>query len=516
MVRRPHLRLFFLFLFCGTLPLFAQTTTDETRHAPSGRAATIPVPLPPRVLEADAGTPSERQLVPLSQSPVTLGFNGLSLVGTVSYSYAGSTARLKADRVENSNFFRTSGTLRLALWMSAGGYRQFGYRTSIYTLGQLLPNTYFSNVDSGNIGFIVPPAGCYYISMLLEEYQPDGTYAYMDYVDFTNLASIGGVPCSSGPCTLSLSSPSGPMIGAGATGSFTVISGPTPCTGSWSATADVSWLTVLSGGSGSGPGATPLTFAAAANPSTTPRSGTITVAPPRSRGLEQIYTVNQAGGTAASCTFALSPASNSAVAGATTGSFTVTAGPSGCGGSWSATSNAAWLTITSGGSGSGSGTTTLSYSVAANTTVLQRVGTITVADPRTRGSEQTFTLTQGSPPVGGCTTGPTTLCLSKSRFMVTAQWKTPGGQSGVGQAVPITSDTGYYWFFGSSNIETVVKVIDACSFNNRFWVFAGGLTDVNVTLNITDTKSGVVKTYTNPLGVAFQPIQDTSAFATCP
>jgi hypothetical protein len=37
-----------------------------------------------------------------------------------------------------------------------------------------------------------------------------------------------------------------------------------------------------------------------------------------------------------------------------------------------------------------------------------------------------------------------------------------------------------------------------------------------VNLTLTDTKTGTVKTYTNPLGVAFQPIQDTNAFATCP
>src|ERR1044071_2635943 len=176
MSRRPHLRLVFLFLLCvsGALPLFAQTTTDAVHRAPSGKGATIPMTVP-RGLDADAGTPSELQLVPLSQS----------FVGTVSYSFAGSSARLKADRIENSNFFRTSGTLRLALWMSAGGYRQFGYRTAIYTLGQLLPNAYFPNVDSGNISFSSPPSGCYYGSMLLAEYQTDGTWAYMDYVDST-------------------------------------------------------------------------------------------------------------------------------------------------------------------------------------------------------------------------------------------------------------------------------------------------------------------------------------------
>ena len=54
-----------------------------------------------------------------------------------------------------------------------------------------------------------------------------------------------------------------------------------------------------------------------------------------------------------------------------------------------------------------------------------------------------------------------------------------------------------------------------CSFNSRYWVFAGGLTNVNVVMTITDTQTGAVRTYTNPQVTAFQPIQDTSAFP-CP
>jgi hypothetical protein len=42
------------------------------------------------------------------------------------------------------------------------------------------------------------------------------------------------------------------------------------------------------------------------------------------------------------------------------------------------------------------------------------------------------------------------------------------------------------------------------------------LTNVEVTLRVTDTRNGTVQTYFNPLGTAFQPVQDTSAFATCP
>ena len=60
--------------------------------------------------------------------------------------------------------------------------------------------------------------------------------------------------------------------------------------------------------------------------------------------------------------------------GTETGSVGVTAG-TGC--SWTATSNAGWITITSGSSGSGNGT--VNYSVSANTSSNARTGTLTIA-----------------------------------------------------------------------------------------------------------------------------------------
>lgn len=89
----------------------------------------------------------------------------------------------------------------------------------------------------------------------------------------------------------------------------------------------------------------------------------------------------------------------------------------------------------------------------------------------------------------------------------------PGGRREV---VALTCDTGYLWFFNPANVEAVIKVLDACALNQRFWVFAGGLTDVNTVIRVTDTKTGTSKMYTNPLGRAFLPVQDTSAFQTCP
>ena len=114
-----------------------------------------------------------------------------------------------------------------------------------------------------------------------------------------------------------------------------------------------------------------------------------------------------------------------------------------------------------------------------------------------------------------CTANATTICLNNSRFKVQAQWTAGDGSTGSGQAVSLTGDTGYFWFFSANNVEMVLKAVDGCAFNSSFWVFAGGLTNVNVVTTVTDTQTGAVRSYINPQNVAFQPLQDTSAFA-CP
>ena len=115
-----------------------------------------------------------------------------------------------------------------------------------------------------------------------------------------------------------------------------------------------------------------------------------------------------------------------------------------------------------------------------------------------------------------CLASPTTLCLNNGRFAVTAHFDAGGGNSGTAQVVQLTADTGYLWFFSSSNVEAAVKVLDGCALDGHYWVFAGGLTDVDVVITVTDTRTGIKKIYENPPSTKFQPIQDTSAFATCP
>ena len=95
--------------------------------------------------------------------------------------------------------------------------------------------------------------------------------------------------------------------------------------------------------------------------------------------------------TAPACTYTISPTSKSFTSAGGSGSVSVTAG-AGC--SRTATSNAAWVTITAGSSGTGNGT--VSYTVASNTGTTSRTGTLTIAG-------KTFTITQA----GAVVTGPT-------------------------------------------------------------------------------------------------------------
>jgi hypothetical protein len=113
-----------------------------------------------------------------------------------------------------------------------------------------------------------------------------------------------------------------------------------------------------------------------------------------------------------------------------------------------------------------------------------------------------------------CTSNTTTLCLNNGRFRVQAIFSAPslGITNAPAQVVPLTTDTGYFWFFSSNNVEIVLKVVDGRSFNGFFWVFYGALSDVEYTITVTDTTNGSFKTYRNSPG-HLASVADTAAFA---
>ena len=143
-------------------------------------------------------------------------------------------------------------------------------------------------------------------------------------------------------------------------GTVTVIA---PSGTPWSAVAGQSWLTILSGSSGSGNGT--VTYRVGNSTLLDPREGYIDIS---INSLTVRHVVSQA-----AATLAVSPLSFELDAAGGDRSATVTAT---FGVSWSAISNAAWITINSGASGTGSGT--VSFNVTANTLVASRTGTIII------------------------------------------------------------------------------------------------------------------------------------------
>lgn len=103
-----------------------------------------------------------------------------------------------------------------------------------------------------------------------------------------------------------------------------------------------------------------------------------------------------------------------------------------------------------------------------------------------------------------------TLCLNNNRFKVTASYEDYAHNKADAHAVPLTPDTGYFWFLNSANVEVFVKVLNFCYVDEVYGIYAAGATDLGVTLKVTDTTKGISKTFTNSLGRDFTLIKDGS------
>lgn len=171
------------------------------------------------------------------------------------------------------------------------------------------------------------------------------------------------------PCTYSIA-PTSQNVDANANTATVAVTTAAAC--AWTATSGAPWITIASGASGTGNGSVGLTIAANTGAA---RSGTASIA-------GQTFTVNQAA-FVAPCTYSIAPTSQAMPALGGTGTVTVTT-TAAC--AWTASSNAPWLTITSGAAGTGSGS--VGFSAAANSAGA-RSGTLTIAG-------QTFTVTQAA------------------------------------------------------------------------------------------------------------------------
>lgn len=85
-----------------------------------------------------------------------------------------------------------------------------------------------------------------------------------------------------------------------------------------------------------------------------------------------------------------------------------------------------------------------------------------------------------------------------------------------GQRLVAGDGSGLFTFLDDGEWKALARVVNGCSFNDHFWVFAAASTSVEFDLTVTDTTTGESRSYFNPLDNLPEPITDTAAFATCP
>jgi hypothetical protein len=117
-------------------------------------------------------------------------------------------------------------------------------------------------------------------------------------------------------------------------------------------------------------------------------------------------------------------------------------------------------------------------------------------------------------PLASCHSQHASLCLEHSRFSAAVSWRDPRtGQTAASEAVQLSAEGGYFWFFGPDDVELSVKVLDGTAVNGHVWVFYASLTDVEFDLTVFDNLSpaGARRTYHNPAH-HLASAADTSAF----
>jgi len=216
-------------------------------------------------------------------------------------------------------------------------------------------------------------------------------------------------------CAYTLLPASRTVDAAGATAAFDI---NTDAACAWTVAPTVSWLSLVSGGSGSG-NAT-VTYRVAANPDAASRTGSLTVG-------GQSHTVTQTG--LSSCTVDLNKYQDSLAVAGGNGTFDVAA-PSTC--AWNATSTVGWMRVTDPAGGAGTGSRRVTYAVDANPGAAPRSGTISVGG-------RMFTVTQAGTAACDYSVAPVDVraCMSEG-FVRTVSVTTSAG-------CPWTSSTGASW-----------------------------------------------------------------------
>lgn len=100
-----------------------------------------------------------------------------------------------------------------------------------------------------------------------------------------------------------------------------------------------------------------------------------------------------------------------------------------------------------------------------------------------------------------CERSPHALCLHDGRYRVTLDWFASGGSVAAARASDAgTAEAGVFYFFGPSNWEVLVKVLDGCGVNGHHWVSVASTTDLGFDLEVRDVRAGAEWRYTKESG----------------
>jgi subtilisin family serine protease len=173
-----------------------------------------------------------------------------------------------------------------------------------------------------------------------------------------------------------------------------------------------------------------------------------------------------------SCTYALSPTSQTFTSSGGTASVAVTT-QIGCG--WGAIMNAPWITITSDAGGNGNGS--INYAVQSNSSTTARSGTMTIAN-------LTFTVNQDAAPLPVIQLLSSSFSVGENGGQVAVAVRRTGTTSGTSTVDFVTSDTA-----GSQGCNVANGAASArCDYINatRKLTFAPGEDQKSVTISIID------------------------------
>jgi hypothetical protein len=114
---------------------------------------------------------------------------------------------------------------------------------------------------------------------------------------------------------------------------------------------------------------------------------------------------------------------------------------------------------------------------------------------------------------GDCTVGATTACLNSGRFDIRVDGP-------AGDMFGVAASTDDAAVFTDDQSAGLIRLLNGSPTNGFFWVFADGFLSEDVStwssLTVTDTVTGEVMSYTNPLDAMSPSIEDTAAFGDCP